>query len=145
MAAGFRNLISQHTIRRAVSEATSEAAVQAAILGYLRAHRIPHTITEAKQSFNQKGQQVRRMAAGWPDITGCFESRFVGIEVKRPVGGKLRYLQAVELEALMNNGALVVIARSVEDVIVLLETRQVSQATKNEIAATLSKGPGKGR
>ncbi len=145
MATGFRNLISQRTIRRAVDEATSEASVQAAILGYLRAHRIPHTITEAKQSFNQNGQQVRRLAAGWPDITACFEGRFVGIEVKRPVGGKLRYLQAVELEALYKNGALVVIARSVENVIALLETRQVSQATKDEIAATLSKGPGKGR
>lgn len=145
MATGFRNLISKHTIRRAVDEATSEASVQAAILGYLRAHRIPHTITEAKQSFNQRGQQVRRLSPGWPDITACVEGRFVGIEVKRPVGGKLRYLQAVELEALINNGALVVIARRVDDVIALFETRQVSQETKDEIAATLRKGPGKGR
>jgi hypothetical protein len=95
----MRNLISQHTIRRAVEKSTSEASVQAAILGYLRARRIPHTITEAKQSFNQNGQQVRRLAVGWPDITACFEGRFLGIEVKRPVGGRLRYLQAIELEA----------------------------------------------
>jgi len=145
MATGFRNLISQHAIQRAVDKSTSEASVQATILGYLRARRIPHTITEAKQSFNQNGQQVRRLAPGWPDITACFEGRFVGIEVKRPVGGRLRYLQAIELEALYKNGALVVIARSVEDVIALLETRQVSQATKDEIAATLSKGPEKNR
>jgi hypothetical protein len=145
MATGFRNLISPHAIQRAVEKSTSEASVQATILGYLRARRIPHTITEAKQSFNQNGQQVCRLAVGWPDITACFEGRFLGIEVKRPVGGRLRYLQAIELEALYKNGALVVIARRVEDVIVLLETRQVSQATKNEITATLSKGPGKGK
>lgn len=140
-----KHLFTRASIERARLQEVSEASVQEAILGYLRARRIPHTITEAKQSFNHKGQQVCRIKSGWPDITICFEGFFVGCEVKRPIGGRLRYLQALELDALWRNGALVVIARDVEQVIDLLITKQTSQATKDEIAACLAKGPQKGR
>ena len=140
-----RNLLNRRTIERAQLQEVSEASVQGTILGYLRARRIPHTITEAKRSFNQKGQQVCRIKSGWPDITACHEGFFVAIEVKRPVGGRLRHLQALELDALWRNGALVVIARNVEEVIDLLDTKSTSQATKDEIAATLAKGPQRGR
>jgi hypothetical protein len=136
-----RKLLTQTSIKRAIEANITEAAVSAAITGYLRAQRIPYTITEAMRSYNQKQQLVQRVRPGWPDITGCFEGIFPGIECKRPIKGRLSYLQAVELEALYRQGALVVVARSLDDVIQLIETRAVSQATKDEIAAALTKGP----
>lgn len=136
-----RGLITQGSVRRAVEANINETAIVAVIVGYLRAQRIPHTITEAKRSFNERGQQVRRVNPGWPDITACHAGHLVGIECKRPVGGRLSYIQAVELDKLFRAGGLIVIARSLDDVIRLLDTKQVSQATKDEIAAVLAKGP----
>lgn len=119
-----------------------EAEVQSAVTDYLAAKRIPYTITEAKRSYNERGQQVRRINPGWPDITGCHPTtgQLLGIECKRTVGGVLSYDQAFTLSALFRAGALVVIARSVDDVLSLLETRRVSDATKREIADALAKG-----
>lgn len=117
-----------------------EAEVQSAILDYLRVQKIPHTITEAKQSFNQRGQLVRRINPGWPDITACHSGAMVAIECKRAVGGVLSYDQADTLHRLFLHGALVVVARSVDDVADLLRTRTVSEATKREIAEALAKG-----
>jgi len=135
-----RNLITKESILRAQLATVTEAAVQAAILGYLRVNRIPHTITEAKQSFNEKGQQVRRVKKGWPDITACYEGLFVAIEVKRPIGGRLSPGQAVELDTLRRADALVVIARSVDDLEETLRLKKTNLATIREIEATLKKG-----
>lgn len=133
-------LISKDSIQTAQLTATIEASVQEAILGYLRAQRIPHTITEAKRSFNQRGQQVARVKRGWPDLTACYSGAFVAIECKRPVGGRLSLIQAIELDALVKAGALVVIARSLGDVVELFDTEQTSDATINEISTVLKKG-----
>jgi hypothetical protein len=107
--------------RRILRERATEAQIQDAIVGYLRAQRIPHTITEAKRSYNEKGQLVRRLAPGWPDITGClpYAGVFIGIECKS-AKGKLRPEQARTLYGLYNAGALVCIARSVDDVMAVL-------------------------
>lgn len=135
-----QKLISKDSIQTAQLTATIEASVQETILGYLRSHRIPHTITEAKRSFNQRGQQVARVKRGWPDITACYGGAFVAIECKRPVGGRLSLIQAIELDALVKAGALVVIARSLGDVVRLFDTKQTSDTTINEILTVLKKG-----
>lgn len=119
-----------------------EHEVQSAILEYLRLKKIPHTITESKRSFNQRGQLVRRINPGWPDITACHPvtGQLIAIECKRAIGGSLSFDQAVTLEGLFQCGALVVVARSIDEVATLIETRRVSEATKSEIAERLAKG-----
>ena len=69
---------------------------------------------------------------GCPDLIACFpeviwresrfatESRFVGVEVKR-TSGKVTPLQAKAHDKLAQAGALVIVARSVEDVREVLE------------------------
>ncbi len=135
-----RNLITKESILRAQLATVTEAAVQAAIIGYLCVNRIPHSITDAKRVFNEKGQQVRRVKKSWPDITACYEGHFVAIEVKRPVNGRLSPGQAVELDTLRRADALVVIARSVDDLEETLRLKQTSLATIREIEATLKRG-----
>lgn len=135
----MKKSLTRESIQQAQLAATTEASIQAAIIGYLCANRIPHSITEAKRSFNQKQQQVMRVKPGWPDITACYEGFFVAIECKRPVGGRLSLIQANELEALHRAGALLVIARSVADVEETLRLKKTSAATVNEISKTLKK------
>jgi len=119
-----------------------ESDVQSAVTQYLAARKIRHTITEAKRSYNESGSLVRRVSPGWPDITACGCGGYlIGIECKRVVGGVLSYEQAVELDGLHQSGALIVIARSVDDVEELLRTKRTSQATIAEIVQALAKGP----
>lgn len=51
---------------------------------------------------------------GEPDITGCLDGRRIEIEVKAP-GGETTPLQRAELEKWRKAGAVVGVARSVED------------------------------
>lgn len=111
----------------------TEAQIQDAITSYLRAQRIPHSITESKRSFNEYGQLVRRIAPGWPDITGCARGGIMlAIECKS-AKGRLRPEQARTLHALYQAGALVVIARSVDDVISVLQTWRIRDCDVDEI------------
>jgi VRR-NUC domain len=123
----------------------TEAEIQDAILDYLKTQRIPHSITNAVRSYNGKGQIVRRIAPGWPDITGCLpvvfgplSGVFLAIECKS-AKGKLRPDQAATLHALYQAGALVVVARSVDDVVAMLEAGKATPETLAEITATLAK------
>ena len=131
--------------RAAVAAEVTEAEVQAQIVAWLSQNRIVHTISEAKQSFNQKGQLVRRLAPGWPDVTAIHPQtgQFIGIEVKRPVGGRLRYEQAVQLESMWRSNALIIVARAVADVAALIQSGKVPGETLQEITAALARGPGK--
>lgn len=112
--------------RKILRDGAAEAEIQDAIVGFLNHQKIPHTITEAKRSYNEKGQLVRRIAPGWPDITGClpYAGIFIAIECKS-AKGKLRPEQARTLYGLYNAGALVVVARSVDDVAELLMSGRV--------------------
>lgn len=123
--------------RAAGKPAASEAEIQATILEWLRFKGIPHTITEAKRSFNEHGQLVRRIARGWPDVTGCYQGRMLALEVKSAIG-KLRQDQAAVLHALWQAGALVVIARSLDDVISGFE-RGFHRPSEVEIAKALKR------
>lgn len=130
------------TSRLILRDNALESEVQGAIIEYLKARRIKHTITEAKRSFNEDGNLVRRVSAGWPDITACGCGGYlIGIECKRANGGELSYEQAIELDGLHQSGALIVIARSIDDVEELLRTKRTSQATIVEIVKALAKGP----
>ena len=112
--------------RKILRDKATEAEIQDAIVGWLKEQKIPHTVSEAKRSYNEKGQLVRRIKPGWPDITGClpYAGQFIGIECKS-AKGRLRPDQARTLYGLYNAGALVVVARSVEDVAQLLITGRV--------------------
>lgn len=124
--------------RQSTKLQATEAQIQASILQWLAFKGIPHTQTEAKRSFNERGQLVRRVSPGWPDITACWRGTLVGIECKS-ARGKLRYEQARTLSRLWQVGAIVVVARCIEDVEQAM-TDGEHAATKGEIRAALMKG-----
>lgn len=120
--------------RMILRDQATEAQIQAAIHDYLNAQRIPHSITEAKRSYNERGQLVRRIAPGWPDITGCARGgKLLAIECKS-TKGRLRPDQARTLYNLIQAGALVVVARSVDCVVEILRTGCIRERDIEEIA-----------
>ena len=127
--------------RKLLAANEREVNVQQAIADYLTVQRIPFARTDATESFNRKGQRVCRVNSSWPDLTGCYAGFCLAIEVKRAVGGRLSFEQADCLNRLYQAGALVVVARSVDDVVTLLTTKRTSAATIDEIVRTLGKGP----
>jgi hypothetical protein len=136
-----------HEGRKILQAQATEAQIQSAILEYLTARGIPHSITNAERSYNRKGQLVRRISPGWPDITGCTTVRsvfgplpgvFLAIEVKKATG-RLTPDQAATLHTLYQAGALVVVVRSVDDLISALDAGKAPAETLAEITATLAK------
>ena len=63
------------------------------------------------------------------------------VECKRPIGGRLSYAQADCLDSLWRAGAIVIIARSLDDVINALQAGKTPVETQAEIARILQKGP----
>ncbi|WP_142433418.1 VRR-NUC domain-containing protein [Enterococcus mundtii] len=63
--------------------------------------------------------------AGTPDILACINGHFIGIEVKRPNGGKVSALQKSKLNRIESSGGVAIVARSVEDVSAMLKCRNV--------------------
>lgn len=100
----------------------SESDIQRSIVAYLRARGIPFTVTDAGMTRHRgAGKRVTR---GWPDISGVLPGgRFLAIEVKREKG-VLSPEQVTLHERLRKAGALVVVARQVEDVIGALDERK---------------------
>jgi hypothetical protein len=130
--------------RKLIAAKALESSVQQAIADYLTVQRIPFARTDATESFNRNGQRVCRVGSSWPDLTACSPAcggLLIAIEVKRAVGGRLSYEQAECLNRLHQAGALVVVARSVDEVISLLATKRTSAETIDEIVRTLKKGP----
>lgn len=119
--------------------------VKAEVVKALTALGVPHTVTEAKRSYNQQGRQVHRVSQGWPDITACWpkSGQLMAIECKRPVGGKLSFVQAACLDRLWRAGAIVVIARSVDDILQAVADGKTSTQAQQEIAQALQRGPGR--
>ena len=133
------NRITSQQARAFLQAAASEAEIQAAILEYLAAMKIPHTITNAALSYNGRGQIVRRITPGWPDITAVAPGgAALMIEVKSAIG-KLRPEQARTLHALYRAGALIVIARSIDDVAEALRTGKVRARDMEELKQALAK------
>jgi hypothetical protein len=124
--------------RKILSATAPEKQVQQAIVEYLAAQRIPFAVTDATEAFNRRHQRICRVTPGWPDITAC-DQEFIAIECKRAVGGVLSAIQAQTLSRLHERGALVVVARSVDDVIALLRDRRTSAETIAEIAEAIKR------
>lgn len=128
--------------RKLLRAGALERHVQQAIVNYLTAQKIPFAVTDAAEAYNRRGQRIRRVTPGWPDITAC-DREFIAIECKRAGGGMLSNEQAQMLNRLHQHGALVVVARSVDDVIALLRDRRASAATVAEIIKAMEKGNGR--
>lgn len=96
---------------RAQAVELAEAEIEKEIESILRFHRIPYTLTKAENARG-KASKVRE---GWPDITGLNRGTFLAIEVKA-ASGKLRKKQVEVLAELWEAGALIIIARSGQDV-----------------------------
>lgn len=127
--------------RKLLNAQANERSVQSAICDYLRVHKIPFAVTDATEAFNRNGRRVTRVDRSWPDVTACLPNgRFLGCEVKRPKGGRLRYEQALTLQQILNTGGLIVVARSVDDVIWVM-IHGVRPCDVDEIERTIARGP----
>lgn len=128
--------------RRDARKSVPESAVQQQICRYLTARQIPHTVTDAALTYNRQGKRVVRVSSGWPDVTACLPGgQLLAIECKRPVGGRLRYEQAVTLAHLQQQGAIVVIARDLVEVETAIRLRVTPAATQDEIGKAMARGP----
>lgn len=81
-----------------------ESDIQSVILNYLNAIGA-YTIKVITASRN-----------GVPDILCCYQSYFIGIEVKTPAG-KVSALQEENILKIQTAGGIAIIARSVDDVV----------------------------
>lgn len=96
-----------------------EDTVQATICAYLDAHQIPYAVTNvAPKGWTRR--RTRKKESGWPDITACIRGRFVGFEVKREQGGRVRKTQVDKHAELRKHGALIAVVKSIDEVIVIL-------------------------
>lgn len=99
----------------------TEAEIQSAICEYLRLFKIPFSVTNADRTYSRNGKVTRsKVYAGWPDITACLNGRFWGIEVKSKKG-RLRPAQKEVLKMLEEANGIITIARSLDDLIPILE------------------------
>ena len=89
-----------------------EAAIQQLISDWLTVAGIPHAVTDAAV---YPGEHPR-VTPGFSDLVACWLGRFVAIEVKR-LDGRVRPEQALMLADFEAGGAVVIIARSLEDVV----------------------------
>jgi hypothetical protein len=133
--------------RKLLQAQATHKQIQTAVEEYLTLRGIPCSATDATESYNRKGQRVRRVEEGWPDVTGCccvrtvfgsFSGIFLAVEVKT-AKDRLRPAQAKVLHDLYQAGALVVVARSVDDLISALDAGKAPAETLAEIAETLAK------
>jgi len=114
--------------RKILRDQATHREIQSAIEQYLDAQAIPYASTDAAEAFNRSGQRIRRVTPDWPDITACLppSGLLFPIEVKT-ARDRLRPGQARTLHVLASAGALVCVARSVDDVI---ETRKQGATRK---------------
>lgn len=58
---------------------------------------------------------------GLPDIICCYKGNFIGIECKKPQGGRIEKLQAHELMKITKSGGVGIIAKSLDDFLKIIE------------------------
>ena len=95
-------------------QSATEKQIQAAICEYLALRGIVFAVTDAAIVRTDRGAR-QRVTTGWFDVTACVGGRFVGIEVKT-ASGRVRASQAELHERVKKAGGLVIVARSVDDV-----------------------------
>ena len=97
----------------------TEAELQKAVTEYLAIREAQRdllwSVTDpAAKEARERGRRVR---PGWSDITVCVRGgRFVGIELKRPRGGRTSPKQVAFREAIIKLGGIAVECRSVAEV-----------------------------
>lgn len=116
-------------IGRLAGYESTEAQVQATIVQWLELKGYVFTVTDAERSWNRNGtvRRKRRIVRGWPDLTLVIEGRAVFVEVKSSKG-RLSPEQIACHARLREAGALLILARSLDDVIAALP----SQTEKGE-------------
>lgn len=103
----------------AYQQTAPEAAIQAAICEWLDLRLIPYSVTDASRVFGRDGQPRRsKVNKSWPDISGVLppSGRALYIECKSATG-RFQPGQKQMLARLRAAGALVIVARSLDDVI----------------------------
>lgn len=93
-----------------------EKDIQASIIGYLRAHKIPHTTTDASRVWAKDGSvRPSKVDTDHPDISGHFigTARAFYVETKA-AWGKLSPGQKARIKELRNTGAVVIVPKSFE-------------------------------
>jgi len=99
----------------------SEREIQLDIVAYLKTLNIQHTITDSGVNARLRRRKMRK---SWPDITALLPGgRMWCIEVKTPKG-KYQEGQEDQLKDLTYCGAMVTVARSLQDAIDAYEGRQ---------------------
>ena len=63
--------------------------------------------------------------AGTPDIIACVNGFFIGIEVKRPKGGKVSELQKFKIRQIKNSGGYALHSNSLEGVVNYLQRHNI--------------------
>jgi Holliday junction resolvase len=74
---------------------------------------------ESKGAFVFKIHGSATMLAGLPDLIVCYQGRFIGVEVKQP-GQKPTLRQLYVHRLIEKAGGLVIVATSVDDVLVIV-------------------------
>lgn len=109
-----------------------EKDIQKMIVKYLELRRIPFAVTNAERVWNPQGFiRKSKVSPDWPDLSATMpvlvNGNAVGlsfyIEVKTPTGS-IRDGQRVKLRELASAGALCVLARSLDDVTLVVEKFQ---------------------
>lgn len=97
-----------------------ETEIQNSICEYLNELDIPHTRTNSGMGLLRYGGVMHGAKAGWPDVTGCINGRFLGIEVKKP-GERPTEDQYATLRRIQDKGGLAIWADSLDDTIKLIQ------------------------
>ena len=87
-----------------------EGQVQKDVLKYLKDHRIYHFRFQAQVNLN-----------GLPDILALYKGIFLGLELKRPKGGRATGLQERKIETITENGGVGLIIKSVKELDLLIK------------------------
>lgn len=95
----------------------SEKQIQKDILHVLGILGVPHTVSDSGLMRDKNGKfHFQKGSTGWTDISAVLpDGKFFGIEVKS-AKGKVSKEQEAMHEWLMNNNAIIIVARSANEV-----------------------------
>lgn len=103
------------TKSRTPRKPSAEHAIQSAILDYLALRGILAWRINSGMVKTEAGGMVRLAPAGFSDIAGIYNGRFLAIEVKQP-GKKPTAVQQAFLDAVTAAGGVAFVAHSLDDV-----------------------------